>query len=98
MPVRSASSTWVQPRSLRRRARRCPIVSEVVFSGALAAFLRGITGSGRPQVGRMSGEVKTAPPPISMLVPDDTEFDIEENTYTDVRPNGHYVLTMSEVK
>jgi hypothetical protein len=56
------------------------------------------SGSGRPQVGGVSGAVKAAPPPISMLVPDDTEFEIEESTYTGVRPNGHYVLTMAGVK
>jgi DNA primase catalytic core len=74
------------------------LLSKNTYDEKKSGLEAGRSGSGRPQVGRMSGEVKTAPPPISMLVPDDTEFDIEENTYTDVRPNGHYVLTMSEVK
>ena len=57
-----------------------------------------LSGSGRPQVGRVSGVLKTAPPPMSMRVPDDSDFEIEESTYTGVQPNGHYVLTMSGVK
>ena len=35
---------------------------------------------------------------MSMRVPDDSDFEIEESTYTGVQPNGHYVLTMSGVK
>ncbi len=55
----------------------------------------GLSASSRPHVGRVSGAVKTAPSPVSIRVPDDAEFDIEENTYTGTRPNGHYVLTMA---
>jgi len=29
-----------------------------------------------------------------MRVPEDTEFEIEESTYTDAQRNGHYVLTV----
>jgi DNA primase catalytic core len=56
------------------------------------------SGSSRPQVGGVSGAVKTAPPPMPMRVPDDIEFEIEESTYTGTRPNGHYILTMAGVK
>jgi hypothetical protein len=52
-------------------------------------------GSGRPQVGGVSGAVKTLPSPIPMRVPEEADFEIEENTYRSVRPNGHYVLTMA---
>ncbi len=55
----------------------------------------GKSGPSRPHVGGVSGTVKTAPSPVSIRVPDDAEFDIEENTYTGTRPNGHYVLTMA---
>ena len=58
-----------------------------------------LSGSSRPQVGGVSGAVKTISPPMPMRVSDDTEFEIEESTYTGAQPNGHYVLTMSgEVK
>ncbi|HEY2472896.1 MAG TPA: CHC2 zinc finger domain-containing protein [Terracidiphilus sp.] len=58
--------------------------------------LRGqLSGSSRPQVGGMSGSLKTAPPPISMRVEEDTEFEIEENTYRGSQPNGHYVVAMA---
>jgi hypothetical protein len=53
-----------------------------------------LSGSSRPQVGGVSGAVKTISPPMSMRVPEDTEFEIEESTYTDAHRNGHYVLTM----
>jgi hypothetical protein len=35
---------------------------------------------------------------MPMGVPDDAEFEIEENTYTGAQRNGHYVLTMAGVK
>jgi DNA primase catalytic core len=53
------------------------------------------SGSSRPQVGGMSGSVKTLSPPMAMHVPDDAEFEIEESTYTGAQRNGHYVLTMA---
>jgi hypothetical protein len=56
------------------------------------------SGSSRPQVGGVSGAVKTLSPPMPMLVPEDTEFEIEESTYTGAHQNGHYVLTMAGVK
>ncbi len=40
MPTRPASSTCVQPRSLRSRVRRCPIVSDAVSCGPLAALFQ----------------------------------------------------------
>jgi len=54
-----------------------------------------LSGSSRPQVGGMSGPAETLFPPIPMRVPDDAEFEIEENTYTGAHRNGHYVLTMA---
>jgi hypothetical protein len=54
-----------------------------------------LSGSSRPQVGGVSGAVKTAPSPIPMRVRDEDEFEAAENTYTGARPNGHYVLTMA---
>ena len=51
--------------------------------------------SSRPQVGGVSGSVEPAPESASMRVPDDSEFEIEGNTYTGTRPNGHYILTMA---
>jgi DNA primase catalytic core len=57
-----------------------------------------LSGSGRPQVGGVSGAVKTAPPPVSMRLGDDADFDIEENTYTGAHRNGQHVLTMAGVK
>jgi len=58
--------------------------------------LRGqLSGSSRPQVGGMSGSLKTAPSPISMWVEEDTEFEIEENTYRGSQTNGHYVVAMA---
>jgi DNA primase catalytic core len=53
-----------------------------------------LSGSSRPQVGGVSGMVKTISPPTPMRVPEVTEFEIEESTYTDAHRNGHYVLTM----
>jgi hypothetical protein len=54
-----------------------------------------MSGSSRPQVGGVSGVLKTLSPPIPMRVPEGTEFEIEESTYTGAHRNGHYVLTMA---
>lgn len=54
-----------------------------------------LSGSSRPQVGGVSGMVKTISPPTPMRVPEDTEFEIEESTYTDAHQNGHYVLAIA---
>jgi len=53
------------------------------------------SGPSRPQVGGVSGSLKTLSPPMPMRVPVDTEFEIEESTYTGAHRNGHYVLTMA---
>jgi DNA primase catalytic core len=53
------------------------------------------SGSSRPQAGGMSGSLKTLSSPMPMRVPEDTEFEIEESTYTGAHRNGHYVLTMA---
>ena len=42
----------------------------------------GKSGSSRPQVGGVSGVVKSVSPPIGMRVPGDAEFDLPEITYT----------------
>jgi hypothetical protein len=55
----------------------------------------GRAGSSRPQVGGVSVVVKTAPPPMSIGLGDDTEFHVEKSTYTGAHQNGHYVLTMA---
>jgi DNA primase catalytic core len=54
-----------------------------------------LSGSSRPQVGGVSGPVKSGSAPVVMRVPDDAEFEIGENTYRGARPNGQYVLTMA---
>jgi DNA primase catalytic core len=54
-----------------------------------------LSGPSRPQVGGVSGVVKTLSPPIPMRVPEDDEFEIAESTYTGAQRNGHYVLTMA---
>ena len=56
---------------------------------------RQLSGSSRPQVGGMSGSLKTAPSPVSMRVEEDTEFEIEENTCRGAQTNGHYVVAMA---
>ena len=56
------------------------------------------SGSSRPQVGGVSGVVKSVSPPIGMRVPDDAEFDLPEITYRAVKPNGHYVVAAAGVK
>jgi DNA primase catalytic core len=55
----------------------------------------GRAGSSRPQVGGVSVVVKTASPPMSIGLPDDTEFHVEKSTYTGAHQNGHYVLAMA---
>jgi DNA primase len=55
----------------------------------------GKSGSSRSQVGGMSGAVKTLSPPMPMRVPENTEYEVEESTYTGAHRNGHYVLTMA---
>jgi DNA primase len=65
------------------------------YDGKKSGATGQLSASSRPQVGGVSGVVKTALPPISMRVQEDTEFGIAENTYTGARPNGHYVLTMA---
>jgi len=65
------------------------------YDGKKSGLEAGKSGPGRPQVGGVSGAVKTAPPPVAMRLGDDADFDIEENTYTGARTNCHYVLTMA---
>ena len=53
------------------------------------------SGSSRPPVGGVSGAVKTLSSPISIGLPDDSDFEIDRSTYTGAHQNGHYVLTMA---
>ena len=50
---------------------------------------------GHGQVTGVSPGGHDAKSPISIEVPYDIDFDIEESTYGAARPNGHYVLTMA---
>jgi len=56
------------------------------------------SGSSRPQVGGVSGPLKAVPQSMPMRLPEAAGFGNEENTYTGVQQNGHYVLTMAGVK
>jgi len=71
------------------------VLSKHAYDGKKSGLEAGRSESSRPQVGGVSGSVKTAPPPISIGLPDDAEFEIEKSTYTGANQNGHYVLTMS---
>jgi DNA primase catalytic core len=53
------------------------------------------SGSGRPQVGGVSGAVKTLASPISIGLPDDAEFEVEESTYRGANQNGHHIVMMA---
>jgi DNA primase catalytic core len=53
------------------------------------------SGSSRPQVGGVSGLLKTASPPIAIGLPDDSDFEIDRSTYTGAHQNGHYVLAIA---
>jgi DNA primase catalytic core len=55
-------------------------------------------GSSRPQVGGVSGTVKTASPPIAIGLPVDAAFTIPETIYRGARGangNGHHVLAVA---
>jgi hypothetical protein len=52
-------------------------------------------GSSRPQVGGVSDVVKTLASPISIGLPDDAEFEVEESTYRGANQNGHHVVMMA---
>ena len=55
-------------------------------------------GSSRPQVGGVSGAVKTVSPPVSIGLPEEIEFDLPEITYRVAKPNGHYVVAAAGAK
>jgi DNA primase catalytic core len=65
------------------------------YDGKKSGLEDQLSGSSRPQVGGVSESLESASAPISMRVPDDAAFEIEENTYRGARPNGQYVLTMA---
>ena len=74
------------------------VLSKHNYDGKKSGLEAGWSGSSRPQVGGVSGAVKTAPPPISIGLPDDADFDLPEITYRAAKPNGHYVVAASGVK
>jgi hypothetical protein len=71
------------------------VLSKHSYDGKKSGLEAGRSGSSRPQVGGVSGTVKTAPSPISIGLPDDADFDLPEITYRGAERNGHHVLTMS---
>jgi hypothetical protein len=71
------------------------VLSKHAYGGKKSGLEAGRSGSGRPQVGGVSGSVKTAPPPISIGLPDDAEFEIVKSTYTGAERNGHHVVMMA---
>jgi DNA primase len=52
-------------------------------------------GPSRPQVGGVSGAVKTASPPMPIGLPVDTDFALPEITYRAVKSNGHYIAAIA---
>lgn len=65
------------------------------YDGKKSGLKVELSGSSRPQAGGVSGSLKSAPEPISTRVPGMDEFEIEENTYKGIQPNGHYVVAMA---
>jgi DNA primase catalytic core len=55
----------------------------------------GRAGSSRPQVGGVSGTVKTASPSITIGLPVDAAFTIPETIYRGANGNGHHVLAVA---
>ena len=58
------------------------VLSKHNYDGKKSGLEAGKSGPNRPQVGGVSGAVKTAPTPVAMRLGDDADFDVEENTYT----------------
>lgn len=71
------------------------VLSKHNYDGKKSGQTEQRSGSSRPQVGGVSGAVKTLASPVPMLVPEGADFKIEESTYPGVRPNGHYVLAIA---
>lgn len=71
------------------------VLSKHGYDEKKSGLAAGRSGSSRPQVGGVSDSVKLASEPVSMRVPEHSEFGIEGSTYRGTRPNGHYVLTMA---
>jgi DNA primase catalytic core len=53
------------------------------------------SGPSRPQVGGVSGVVKTVSPPMPIGLPVDTDFALPEITYRAVKSNGHYIAAIA---
>jgi hypothetical protein len=58
------------------------VLSKHGYDEKKSGLVAGRSGSSRPQVGGVWESVKLTSEPVSMLVPDDSEFEIEESTYT----------------
>jgi DNA primase len=71
------------------------VLSKHNYDGKKSGLAGQRSESSRPQVGGVSGTLKTIASPISIGLADDAEFEVEESTYTGTQPNGHYVLTMA---
>ena len=71
------------------------VLSKRGYDENKSGLAAGRSGSSRPQVGGVSESVKLTSEPVSMQVPEHSDFEIEGSTYMGTRPNGHYVLTMA---
>ena len=71
------------------------VLSKRGYDENKSGLTAGRSGSSRPQVGGVSEPVKLTSEPVSMQVPEHSDFEIEESTYRGTQPNGHYVLTMA---
>ena len=71
------------------------VLSKRGYDENKSGLTAGRSGSSRPQVGGVSEPVKLTSEPAPMRVPEHSDFELEESTYTGARPNGHYVLTMA---
>jgi len=74
------------------------VLSKNTYDGKKSGLTGQRSGSSRPQVGGVSGSVKSLASPVSIGLPEDADFEIEESTYMGAHRNGHYVLTMAGVK
>ena len=74
------------------------VLSKHGYDEKKSGLVAGRSGSSRPQVGGVWESVKLTSEPVSMLVPDDSEFEIEESAYRGAHQNGHHVIAMAGVK
>jgi len=74
------------------------VLSKHDYDGKKSGQKERRAGSGRPQVGGVSEALKTLASPISIGLPDDAEFEVEESTYRGAALNGHHVVMMAREK